>query len=69
MATDFFVKLWLSERRLIQFVVAIATVTNHVNNDICSPFVSPFNSGFQSGRDGKRVVTIAMKNGAVECLA
>mmetsp|Transcript_9479 Transcript_9479/g.27032 ORF Transcript_9479/g.27032 Transcript_9479/m.27032 type:complete len:511 (-) Transcript_9479:689-2221(-) len=68
-ARNLLVQLWLGEGRLVQLVVTVSAVAHHVNQHIASEFVSPFHRGFQGRRHGERVISVAVEDWAVECLA
>mmetsp|Transcript_24526 Transcript_24526/g.44359 ORF Transcript_24526/g.44359 Transcript_24526/m.44359 type:complete len:227 (-) Transcript_24526:1611-2291(-) len=69
MAANLFVEFGLCKGRLIQFVVTIATVAHHIDNDIRSPLVTPLHCRLQRRRNGKGIIPIAVENGAIESLA
>mmetsp|Transcript_8678 Transcript_8678/g.19474 ORF Transcript_8678/g.19474 Transcript_8678/m.19474 type:complete len:303 (+) Transcript_8678:996-1904(+) len=69
MPRDGLVQLRLSEHGLIQLVVSVTTVANHINDDISSPFVTPLNRRLKSTRHGYWIVSVAVEDRAVECLS
>mmetsp|Transcript_33529 Transcript_33529/g.96260 ORF Transcript_33529/g.96260 Transcript_33529/m.96260 type:complete len:338 (-) Transcript_33529:360-1373(-) len=66
---DLFVQFRLRESRLIQFVVSIATVANHINNNVFAPLVSPFHSCFQGSRDSQWIISITVEDRTSKCLS
>mmetsp|Transcript_16692 Transcript_16692/g.47917 ORF Transcript_16692/g.47917 Transcript_16692/m.47917 type:complete len:764 (+) Transcript_16692:1121-3412(+) len=66
---DLLVQLGLGEEGLIELVVTIAAVADHVDNDIGSPLVTVFHGRFKGGRYGQRVVAVAVEDGNIEGLA
>mmetsp|Transcript_13004 Transcript_13004/g.26703 ORF Transcript_13004/g.26703 Transcript_13004/m.26703 type:complete len:316 (+) Transcript_13004:1254-2201(+) len=69
MPGDGLVQFRLGKHRLIQFVMAIATVTDHVDDDIRTPLVSPFNRRLEGTRHSNWIITIAMKDRTIERLS
>mmetsp|Transcript_37215 Transcript_37215/g.55467 ORF Transcript_37215/g.55467 Transcript_37215/m.55467 type:complete len:220 (-) Transcript_37215:549-1208(-) len=63
---DFTVQFGLREGGLIKFVVPIATVTDHVNDDISSKLVTPLHSRLKSSAHSERVVTVAVEDGTIK---
>ena len=62
------IELWLRKRGLIQFVVSIATVADHIDNDISTPLMAILYRRFECCRYCERVVPIAVKDWAIEGL-
>lgn len=54
---------------LIQLIVTISAVTNHINNNIRTPFMPPFNRSLQTPRNSHGIIPITMKDWTIECLA
>mmetsp|Transcript_13546 Transcript_13546/g.32144 ORF Transcript_13546/g.32144 Transcript_13546/m.32144 type:complete len:542 (-) Transcript_13546:1424-3049(-) len=66
---DLLVQLGLGEEGLIELVVAVAAVADHVNDDIGSPLVTVLHGRLKGGRYGERVIAIAVEDGNIEGLA
>ena len=66
---DFLVHRGLCEMWLIELVVAVPAVADHVDDYIGSPLLPPLDGRLESGGDGEGVVSVDVEDGAVEGLA
>ena len=69
MLLDLCVQLGLGEHGLIELVVAVAAVADHVDDDVGAPLVPVLEGGLDGGRDGEGVVAVAVEDGGPEGLA
>ena len=68
MPGDGLVQFRLREHGLIELVVSVASIANHIDNDIGAPLVTPLDGGLEAPRNGHGIVPVAMKDGAIERL-
>ena len=62
------VQLGLGEEGLIELVVAVTAVADHIDDNIGSPLVTVLNSRFKGGRYRERVITVTVEDGSTEGL-
>mmetsp|Transcript_5801 Transcript_5801/g.11336 ORF Transcript_5801/g.11336 Transcript_5801/m.11336 type:complete len:229 (-) Transcript_5801:1555-2241(-) len=68
MARNLLIQLGLRECRLIELVVPVTTVTNHINDDIASPLVTPLNGSLEGRRHSQGIITVTMEDGTIKSL-
>src|SRR3954453_21761714 len=62
MTMDRLVKLWLSETRLVRFVVSVSAIAVHIDDYIASVLLTKLKRGLRDKCDCKRIITIYMKD-------
>src|SRR5579871_4356545 len=69
LALDNLVHPWLSETRLIRFIVALLSITDDINDDIRLELLSPVCRELMNKRNGFRIITVDMENRTIIGLA